>query len=110
MGVHLTDLKISILKDIYLENRFIYNKLEAILFKQLQAAWSNTPSLLWIFNVYEFCCFNFLPKNVNCFPSVNEDLSFINYRLIWEKILKCKGEQIDFKTELKLPNNLFYLY
>jgi hypothetical protein len=27
-----------------------------------------TPSLLWIFNVYEFCCFNFLPKNMNCFP------------------------------------------
>jgi hypothetical protein len=35
---------------------------------------------------------------------------FINYRLIWEKILKCKGEQINLKTELKLPNNLFYLY
>jgi hypothetical protein len=33
-----------------------------------------------------------------------------NYRLIWEKILKCKGEQIDLKTELKLPNNLFYWY
>jgi hypothetical protein len=27
--------KISILKDIYLENRFIYNKLEAILFEEL---------------------------------------------------------------------------
>jgi hypothetical protein len=40
----------------------------------------------------------------------NEALCFINYRLIWEKILKCKGEQIDLKTELKLPNNLFYLY
>jgi hypothetical protein len=40
----------------------------------------------------------------------NEALSFINYRLIWEKILKCKGEQIDLKTEQKLPNNLFYLY
>ena len=26
------------------------------------------------------------------------------------KILKCKSEQIDLKTELKLPNNLFYLY
>jgi hypothetical protein len=30
--------------------------------------------------------------------------------LIWEKILKCKSEQIDLKTKLKLPNNLFYLY
>jgi hypothetical protein len=28
--------KISILKDIYLENRFIYNKLEAILFEELK--------------------------------------------------------------------------
>jgi hypothetical protein len=28
-----------------------------------------TASFLWIFiNVYEFCCFNFLPKNMNCFP------------------------------------------
>jgi hypothetical protein len=27
--------KISILKDIYLENRFIYNKLEAILFEEM---------------------------------------------------------------------------
>jgi hypothetical protein len=28
--------KISILKDIYLENRFIYNKLEAILFEEMR--------------------------------------------------------------------------
>jgi hypothetical protein len=28
--------KISILKDIYFENRFIYNKLEAILFEKLE--------------------------------------------------------------------------
>ena len=39
--VILTDLKnmaskISILKDIYLENRFIYNKLEAILFEEMR--------------------------------------------------------------------------
>jgi hypothetical protein len=27
--------KISILEDIYLENRFIYNKLEAILFEEI---------------------------------------------------------------------------
>ena len=27
--------KISIFKDIYLENRFIYNKLEAILFEEI---------------------------------------------------------------------------
>jgi hypothetical protein len=27
-----------------------------------------TASLLCIFNVYEFCCFKFLPKNMNCFP------------------------------------------
>jgi hypothetical protein len=66
-----------------------------------------TANLLWIFNVYKFCCFNFFPKNMNCFPFQR---SSINYRLIWEKILKCKGEQIDLKTELKLPNNLFYLY
>jgi hypothetical protein len=48
MGGHLTDLKIwllacrsgiskiSILKDIYLENRFIYNKFEAILFEEMR--------------------------------------------------------------------------
>jgi hypothetical protein len=28
--------KISILKDIYLENRFIYNTLEAILFEEMR--------------------------------------------------------------------------
>ena len=28
--------KISILKDIYFENRFIYNKLEAILFEEMR--------------------------------------------------------------------------
>jgi hypothetical protein len=28
--------KISILKDIYLENRFMYNKLEAILFEEMK--------------------------------------------------------------------------
>jgi hypothetical protein len=69
-----------------------------------------TASLLWIFNVYEFCCFiNFFVKTWTVFL-FNEALSFINYRLNWEKILKCKGERIDLKTELKLPNNLFYLY
>jgi hypothetical protein len=40
----------------------------------------------------------------------NEALSFINYRLIGENVLKCKGEQIDLKAEQKLPNNLLYLY
>jgi hypothetical protein len=55
--------KISILKDIYLENRFIYNKLEAILFEEMRRIdllWEivkYTASLLRIFNVYEFCCF-----------------------------------------------------
>jgi hypothetical protein len=34
--------KISILKDIYLENRFIYNKLEAILFEEMRIIY-----LLW---------------------------------------------------------------
>jgi hypothetical protein len=34
--------KISILKDIYLENRFIYNKLEAILFEEMRRI-----DLLW---------------------------------------------------------------
>jgi hypothetical protein len=34
--------KISILKDIYLENRFIYNKLEAILFAEMRRIY-----LLW---------------------------------------------------------------
>jgi hypothetical protein len=28
--------KISILKDIYLENRFIFNKLEAIVFEEMR--------------------------------------------------------------------------
>jgi hypothetical protein len=34
--------KISILKDMYLENRFIYNKLEAILFEEMRRI-----DLLW---------------------------------------------------------------
>jgi hypothetical protein len=34
--------KISILKDIYLENRFIYNKLKAILFEEMRRI-----DLLW---------------------------------------------------------------
>jgi hypothetical protein len=34
--------KISILKDIYLENRFIYNKLEEILFEEMRRI-----DLLW---------------------------------------------------------------
>jgi hypothetical protein len=34
--------KISILKDIYLENRFIYNKLEAILYEEMRRI-----DLLW---------------------------------------------------------------
>jgi hypothetical protein len=34
--------KISILKDIYLENRFIHNKLEAILFEEIRRI-----DLLW---------------------------------------------------------------
>ena len=48
---------------------------------------------------------------MNCFPfqrsSKSHKLPF-NLR----KILKCKGEKIDLNTdhELKLPNNLFYLY
>jgi hypothetical protein len=71
-----------------------------------------TASLLSIFNVYEFCCFKFkfLPKNMKCFPFERSSKFHKLPFLIWEKILKCKGEQIDLKTELKLPNNLFYLY
>jgi hypothetical protein len=34
--------KISVLKDIYLENRFIYNKFEAILFEEMRRI-----DLLW---------------------------------------------------------------
>jgi hypothetical protein len=34
--------KISVLKDIYLENRFIYNKLQAILFEEMRRI-----DLLW---------------------------------------------------------------
>ena len=64
-----------------------------------------TASLLCIFNVYEFCCSNFLPKNMNCFPfQRSSKFHKYNYR---EKILKCKVEQIDLKTELKLANNFF---
>jgi hypothetical protein len=68
-----------------------------------------TASLLWIFNVYEFCCFKFLPKNMNCFP-FQRSSKFHKLPFNLRKILKCKGEQIDLKTGLKLPNNLFYLY
>jgi hypothetical protein len=59
--------------------------------------------------VYEFCCFKFLPKNMNCFP-FQRSSKFRKLPFNLRKILKCKGEQIDLKTELKLPNNLFYLY
>ena len=61
--------KVSILKDcIYLENRFIYKKLEAILFEEMRRIdlqWEigkYTASFLSISNVYEFCCFNFCLK------------------------------------------------
>jgi hypothetical protein len=61
--------------------------------------------------ITNFVALNFCLKTFFKFHKLSSFiLSFINYRLIWEKILKCKGEQIDLKTELKLPNNLFYLY
>jgi hypothetical protein len=94
--------KISILKDIYLENRFIYNKLEAILFEEMRRIdflWEivkYTASLLRIFNAYEFCCFNFLPKNMNCFP--------------FQRSSKFHKLPFNLRKNLNLPNNLFYLY
>jgi hypothetical protein len=39
--------KISVLKDIYLENRFIHNKLEAILFEEMRRI-----DLLWVIVKY----------------------------------------------------------
>jgi hypothetical protein len=57
-----------------------------------------------------FVALNFLPKNMNCFPfQRSSNFHKLPFKLIWEKILKCKGEQIDLKTELKLPNNFLYL-
>ena len=61
-------------------------------------------------NVYEFCCFKFLPKNMNCFP-FQRSSKFHKLPFNLRKNLKMyNGEQIDLKTELKLPNNLVYLY
>jgi hypothetical protein len=49
-----------------------------------------TASLLWIFiNVYEFCCL----KTWTVFL-FNEALSFISYRLIWEKIWNVKANKL----------------
>jgi hypothetical protein len=47
--------KISILKDIYLENRFIYNKLEAILFEEIRRF-----DLLWKSLNIRQVCFEYL--------------------------------------------------
>jgi hypothetical protein len=49
--------KISILKDIYLENRFIYNKLDAILFEEMRRI-----DLLWEIyrEIYGKFAFNFV--------------------------------------------------
>ena len=46
---------------------------------------------------------------MKCFP-FQQSSKFHKLPFNLRKILKCKGEQIDLKTELKLPNNLFYLY
>jgi hypothetical protein len=42
--------KISVLKDIYLENRFIHNKLEAILFEEMRRI-----DLLYTTSLKQFC-------------------------------------------------------
>jgi hypothetical protein len=47
--------KISILKDIYLENRFIYNKLAAILFEEMRRI-----DLLWEIVKYTASFFEYL--------------------------------------------------
>jgi hypothetical protein len=39
--------KISVLKDIYLENHFIYNKLKAILFEEMRRI-----DILWVIVKY----------------------------------------------------------
>ena len=54
-----------------------------------------------MFNVYEFCCFNLLRKTCTAFLFNEAVLKFAKLPL-----LKCKGEQINLKTELKLLNNL----
>jgi hypothetical protein len=65
---------------VYLENRFIYNKLEAILFEEMRRI-----DLLWEIVKYTAICFeclmytNVVALTVFLF---NEALSFINYRLI----------------------------
>jgi hypothetical protein len=98
--------KISILKDIYLENRFIYNKLEAILFEEMRndycgKSWYIRQVSFEYLMFTNFVALTFWLKTWTVFL-FNEALSFINYRLIWEKILKCKGEQIDLKTETEI--------
>jgi hypothetical protein len=72
-----------------LENRFVHNKLEAVLFEEMRRIdllWEivkYTASLLWIFNVYEFCCFKFLPKNINCFPFQRSSKGLF----VWAKVI-----------------------
>jgi hypothetical protein len=79
--------KISILKDIYLGNGFIYDKLEAILFEEMRRI-----DLLWEIVKYtasffeylmftKFVALTFWLKTSTVFL-FNEALSFINYRLI----------------------------
>ena len=55
-----------------------------------------------IYYVYEFCCFKFLPKNMNCFP-FQRSSKFHKLPFNLRKNVKSKGELIDLKTELKLP-------
>jgi hypothetical protein len=61
-----------------------------------------------MFNVYEFCSFNFYSlKTCTAFILNEAVLKFAKLPcLIQEKKVECKGKQINLKTELKLLNNL----
>jgi hypothetical protein len=63
-------------------------------------------SLLGMFNVYEFCCFNLLRKTCNAFLFNEAVLKFAKLPCLRIKVKICNGEQIHLKTELKLLNNL----
>jgi hypothetical protein len=57
--------KISVLKDIYSENRFIHNKLEAILFEEMRRI-----DLLWEIVIRQVC-FEYLMFKLSNFVALN---------------------------------------
>jgi hypothetical protein len=61
--------KISIFKSIYLENHVSHNELWSnfCLKKWEELIYCGKSWNIWMFNVYEFCCFNLLRKTCTAF-------------------------------------------